>query len=85
MTMTSSWGKGMWEYHRHRNKWSCGNPARMEYVHTGTPQNLAENKKSDARVSKFFFSNVLSDFMETTLANELCRKHGVSLWIQKSL
>ena len=66
----------MWEYHRDGNRRSCGNPAGMEYVHTGTPQNLAENKKSDARVSKFFSPTFLSDFMETTLANKLCRKTG---------
>ena len=64
----------MWEYRRDGNRRSCGNPAGMEYVHTGTPQNLAKNKKSDARVSKFFSPAFLSDFKETTLAGELCNK-----------
>ena len=54
--MTSSWGKGIHVGIPQASKQvELRNPARMECVHTGTPQNLAENKKSDARVSKFFF------------------------------
>ena len=64
----------MWEYRRDGNR-SCSNPTGMEYVHTGTPQNLAENKKkSDTRVWKFFSPAFLSDCKETTLAGELCNK-----------
>jgi len=62
----------MWKYRRDGNR-SCGNPAGMEYVHTGT-RSLADNKNSDALVLKFFLQLFLSDSKETTLAGELCRK-----------